>query len=152
MTYTHGETRSPTHTVWANMRQRCNDPNTPRYKDYGGRGIKVCKEWDDYLTFLKDMGECPHNKTLDRKDNNGNYCKDNCQWATRSEQTLNQRVRQDNSSGIKGVWFEASRNRWRACGNKDGRQERFKGEGTLLNACAGRKSWELKNGVPQYDN
>lgn len=71
------------------MRNRCNNPNATQYKWYGGKGIKVCKEWDDYTVFLLDMGERPEGKTLDRLDNSKNYTKTNCRWATPKEQAEN---------------------------------------------------------------
>ena len=76
---------------WVDMKQRCFNKNNPRYKDWGGRGITVCKRWMIFENFLADMGEKPKGKTLDRKDNDGNYCKKNCRWATREEQQNNTR-------------------------------------------------------------
>lgn len=84
--------RSPTYISWANMRARCNNPNHHRYKSYGGRGIKVCKRWNDFKKFFIDMGPRPEGMTLDRMDVNKNYCKANCRWATDAEQRANKRV------------------------------------------------------------
>ena len=76
------------------MLQRCNNPNSQRYKDYGGRGITVCKRWLKFENFLADMGDRPRGLTLDRKNNDKGYYKRNCHWATYEQQAANKRPRQ----------------------------------------------------------
>lgn len=80
-----------TYHIWANMKYRCLSATCKKYKDYGGRGIKVCKRWMDFEKFLEDMGEAPKGLTLDRIDNNGNYAPANCKWSTITEQVRNSR-------------------------------------------------------------
>jgi hypothetical protein len=77
--------------VWQSMRRRCLTPTSNAYKDYGGRGISICPQWDDYATFERDMGERPHGTSIDRRDNDGNYEPGNCRWATKKTQLRNQR-------------------------------------------------------------
>lgn len=81
----------PEYKIWVSMRQRCNNPNERAYKHYGGRGIKVSEEWNDFDVFQRDMGERPKGTSIDRIDNDGNYCKENCKWSTKAQQSRNRR-------------------------------------------------------------
>lgn len=71
------------------MKTRCTNPKATRYPEYGGRGITVCERWNDFANFLADMGERPVGMTIDRRDNDLGYFKENCRWATHLEQTQN---------------------------------------------------------------
>lgn len=88
---THKLSKSREYQTWKHMLSRCNNPNATKYKNYGGRGIKVCKRWYVFQNFFADMGIRPPNHTLDRINNNKMYSKSNCKWSNNYEQNRNKR-------------------------------------------------------------
>ena len=116
---THGKMGTKSYGTWEGMLQRCNNPNSEGYPDYGGRGITVCKRWLSFEDFFTDMGERPEGTSLDRIDVNGNYCKENCRWADASVQGFNQRKSTNNTSGRTGVSWNKQKLKWDAYIMKD---------------------------------
>lgn len=88
------------YNIWCDMKTRCNNPKCKKYYLYGGRGITICDEWNDYKNFYEDMWESyqkhalefgEKDTTIDRIDSNDGYYKFNCRWATRKQQRINTR-------------------------------------------------------------
>jgi len=89
---THKMYGTRAYITWNSMINRCGNENSPNYKNYGARGITVCNSWNDFNQFYKDMGDPPAGLSLERVDNEKHYSKDNCIWATRSQQANNKRT------------------------------------------------------------
>jgi len=136
------DTKDKSHNLyntWWNMIGRCYLPFAPGFENYGGRGIIVSDEWHNFKNFIHDMGNRPKNKTLDRLDNDGNYCKDNCVWSNRSDQMLNRRSFKNNSTGVTGVVPIGSR--YEARFHSDGIRYRIGTYTTVKLASQARKSF-----------
>jgi len=97
----HGWGGTPTYNSWKKMKYRCCNPDNPDYPNYGGRGIKVCDRWiDDVCAFVEDMGVRPLGYSLERKDVNGDYCPDNCEWIPLADQSKNRRPWSHTKEGL----------------------------------------------------
>lgn len=108
----HGRSRTPEYVTWSNMISRCEYTNRRDFKHYGGRGIRVCQRWrSSFEAFLEDMGYRPFPRaSLDRINQDGDYCKENCRWATQKEQSRNRKnnvlVTVDGITKTMGEWAE----------------------------------------------
>ena len=93
MSYRHGFRYTSEYGIWSSMKQRCLNPKNSRFEDYGGRGIFICQPWaEDFLNFYRDMGPRPSIKhTIERKNNDDGYYKENCKWELSEVQQLNTR-------------------------------------------------------------
>lgn len=116
--YCCSEKRYSFYNSWQSMKQRCLNPNHPKYKRYGGRGIKICSEWYDIKNFadwaLKNGWK--DGLTIDRIDNNGNYCPENCRWVSISQNSRNKKTTkidmikaQEIRSRINEDWYELAK-------------------------------------------
>jgi hypothetical protein len=97
---THGMSNTDTFRIWQGLFRRCYNINFKHYKYYGGRGIIVCERWFKFENFLQDMGKRPPKLSIDRIDNNGNYEKNNCQWATSAQQMSNRRISEKQETNL----------------------------------------------------
>ncbi len=114
---THGLTYNKFYKTWKGILRRCNNPKDKAYKNYGGRGITVCEEWLDVANFVAWCDVTHPNiedVSLDRIDNDKGYSPDNCRWVDVTTQILNQRKREDNTSGFVGIYWNNKNNNWMA--------------------------------------
>lgn len=116
---THGLSNTRTYQIHEGMLRRCKPELAEQFPYHAGKGIKVCADWNPKLggsfeNFYRDMGEAPEGMSLDRIDVNGDYCKENCRWASNSIQGYNKGLDPNNTSGKSGVSFYTSQGKWSA--------------------------------------
>jgi len=143
------EFRTRTYRSWESMKQRCDNINNNRYDTYGGRGLGYPSSWKLFAGFLEDMGEAGPFQTLERINNEKGYSKENCKWASYSEQNLNRRTPKNNTSGVKGVSWIGRNCLWQATGTLHKKSTNLYSGTDFFLACCARKSWErsLTQGV-----
>ncbi len=121
---THGLIGTRLYDIWSKLKGRVLNPKHKQYNDYGGRGITICDEWkNDFKSFydwaISNGYEENKGLSIDRIDNDGNYCPENCRWTTSIIQSRNQRIYKNNKSGFKGVCFVKKTNKYMSYINVD---------------------------------
>lgn len=131
--------------IWQGIRQRCNNPNDKEYEDYGGRGIRVCEEWDKsseaFVRWALENGYAD-NLSIDRIDTNSGYSPENCRWATWTQQARNKRIEKINSTGVAGVSMD--RRKYRAIIYANNKKVDLGRHDTLEEAAEARRQGEIK--------
>ena len=132
---THCMTSTPEYRVWCQMKNRCTCKTSDCYETYGGRGIKVCERWMlSFSSFIEDIGKRPSKgHSIERIDNNGNYCPENCRWAESKDQGKNRRT---------SVWIELDGTKKIAC---DWAKETGIPAGTILSRL--RSGWSVRDSL-----
>ena len=147
----HGLKSNRFYDTWYGMLQRCTNLEHRNYKNYGGRGITVCEEWQDIIKFVA-WAESTHPNiegyTLDRIDNDKGYNPDNCRWADRTTQNINQRMREDNTSGVTGVYYHKSIGKWVASIGVESKLKHIGSFKTPEEAVLARDQYIIDNGLP----
>ena len=143
----HGMSNTRLNVIWNKMTQRCHNPVSPNYQRYGGRGITICDEWRNDFQAFHDWAVThgySDNLTIDRIDNDGNYEPSNCRWATVAEQNRNKGHQANNTSGITGVRFNVTRQKWTAHIGHKGKLISLGCYATIEQAAEARKLGEIK--------
>ena len=149
--FKHGLESNKFYTIWNAMTHRCNNPNNHKFYTYGGRGIKVCKEWMDVATFIA-WCEATHPNiegvSLDRIDNDKGYSPENCRWADKTTQAINQGMKKNNKSGYVGVSYHKGKDRWGASVGVNYKTVYVGTFKTKEEAVQARDNYIIDNGLP----
>ena len=147
----HGLNSNRFYLTWYNMVKRCNNPKHEDYKNYGERGITICDEWLDIKKFIA-WAESTHPNiegyTLDRIDNDKGYSPENCRWADKTMQSVNQRISKRNTSKILGVSWKSRNKRWVAQIRHMGKKVWLGQFISIEDAIEARNSYILVNKLP----
>ena len=147
----HGLTSHKFYNTWKHMVDRCTNPKIKDYKDYGARGITVCEEWLDIAVFVA-WAERTHPNikgiSLDRINNDKGYSPENCRWADKTTQNINQRKRKDNTSGYVGICWNNKNNNWIASITVKSKQRNIGSFHTKEEAVLARDNYIIENKLP----
>jgi len=144
---THNMSNTRLYTIWENMKSRCNYEKNTCFHNYGGRGIKVCNEWSNFIPF-KDWALKHGYKddlTLDRIDVNGNYEPDNCRWISKAAQACNRRKK--NKTGYTGVYKETDCNSYRSVIQQNGKIVFYFRSNSKDECARKRNEWIINNNL-----
>jgi len=153
--YKHGLNSHCLYSIWCDIKKRCTNRFAQNYKHYGGRGITVCKEWQEDFEIFYDW--CLSNGwrkglEIDRENNDGNYEPSNCRFVTRQINNINQRKRKDNTSGYRGVSFYKKETNWKYNISYDKKRVVGKSFKTAKQAAIVRDIFIIKNDLPHKLN
>ena len=140
----HGLCKTTVYNSWLAMIARCNNPNNKNYKYYGGRGITICDRWVNFENFFEDMGDRPDALTLERKNNNLGYSKENCKWATKTEQARNRRIFKNNKTGCRGIYWHKRDKKYQVDIKSNNKRIHIGSYDSLKQAATERKKAEQK--------
>lgn len=149
----HGVSNSKLYNVWWSMRDRCKNPTSKYWKYYGGRGISICKEWEDPRLFVEWAVSSGWKEGLqiDRRDNDGNYETENCRWVTSEININNRRIKRNNISGYQGVRPDKLLKKWVARISSirmKGKEMHLGTFSTAWAAVTARNNFIIKHGLP----
>ena len=151
----HGEYGTPLHSKWASMKQRCNDKNCKSYPNYGGRGITVCSDWDEYVNFRKWALSIGYKDGLqiDRIDNDSGYFPDNCRFVTQTTNAQNKRLLSvRNKSGYRGVCFINRDNIFVATIRANGKKHNLKWSKNIMDCVHAYDRYVIDNNLEHPTN
>lgn len=141
----HGMANTKEFEVWTSIKNRTKHPHKSTRQWYYDKGIKVSEDWSkSFENFYRDMGGCPEGFTIDRIDPDGDYCKENCRWASLKVQAMNKGLSRNNTSGVKGVSYDKKNGKWVAKLNAKGRKPYLGSYNSFEEAVEVRSKAEIK--------
>lgn len=124
---THNQSKTRLYGIWKKMKDRCENSTVAAFKNYGGRGIKVCEEWRRFENFYADMSaDYKDSLTLERIDPNKGYEKENCKWIPAKEQARNKTLSRNNKTGFNGISYSKRKNNFSASWSDEFGREKSK--------------------------